>query len=186
MKNKHLQIVAIKMATENEEHSQRMAELHTEASAIFAEHMLAHTEVLKKLESDLDKSEDLGYFDDEFAMQWVRFKPSALIEIGDEMQERLLKAYLADNYFIYLDLENDAAMRSLGPAIVISKEGDVLDQDSGKWFLSKNNYSCTEDRNAQIEKYMEKTGHFPSVLQESGYGDVRFVNTLKAKVQNDT
>jgi len=71
---------------------------------------------------------------------------------------------------------------SEGPCILVNEQGDVLDQDSGKWIIDKNDYQTAEERNGLIEAWMEKSGYFPSVIQLGRYGALHYIDT-KAKTE---
>ena len=92
---------------------------------------------------------------------------------------------MRENHCIEVDFQNDVLMYSQGPCIVVNNEGDVLDTDSGKWFIKKNDYLDEETgkfdiskRNELIEAYMEKTGYFPGVFESDYYGNLRIDRTL--------
>ena len=71
-------------------------------------------------------------------------------------------------------------MTSQGPSIIINHEGDILDEDSGQWIVSKSDYETKDERNKLIEKYMESKGYFPGVFFIDYYGNVKHVNTTGA------
>lgn len=93
--------------------------------------------------------------------------------------------YMRDSHFIEVDFDNDCLTYAQGPSIVINDEGDVLDQDSGKWFIAKKDYtddngeSVLTKRNELIEAYMDKHGYFPGVFETDRNGNIFLVKTIK-------
>ncbi len=133
---------------------------------------------IKALDDALSQSQDLTDVpNDEFVHRWVRFDASTLIVAESKLERELLKEYLQDNYSIELDLDNDVAHTAEGPVIAINDDGDVLDQDSGQWIVSRKDYETIAERNRLIEAYMERTGYFPSVVKFGRYGVEGYVNT---------
>lgn len=122
--------------------------------------------------------------------RWFRFGGLADVE---ENEREYLEAYLSDKHCIRVDFDNDLLITSEGPSIIINtgyrdRDAGVFDQDSGKQILSVDDYRDEEGgideakRNALIEDYMEKTGHFPGVFIDDGHGNLSCVNTQpKAK-----
>src|SRR5580700_1464416 len=53
--------------------------------------------------------------------------------------------YMRESHFIEVDFDNDCLTYNQGPCIVINEDGDVLDQDSGKWIVAKNDYKDDDD-----------------------------------------
>jgi len=99
---------------------------------------------------------------EEWPMIYTDFDYKTLIDSkGDS---NLLERFLSEEYFISLDKQNNCAMMSIGPCILVNDDGDVLDQDNQKWVISKSDYETREELKELIEKYMEKTGCYPSVI----------------------
>ena len=160
-----------------------LAMLRDKALAAFSKKMKMKTrqKVINSMQSALDASKELtSVSNDEYYHRWVRFDLSKLIDTNDEFQRELLAEYLSENYYIYTDFENDCVTTAEGPCILINHDGDVLDQDSGKWIISKRDYETEEERNALIKAHMEKTGHFPSVIEVDYHGNACYVSTLVA------
>jgi len=97
-----------------------------------------------------------------------------------------LEAYLSDQG-VGIDWENDCLTYNLGPCILINNDGDVLDQDSQKWIISKNDYRDDDGnldegkRNELIEAWMDKHGYYPGVFSADRHGNVFAVNTTITK-----
>lgn len=139
----------------------------------------------------LESSND--YMTDQFdgwPCQWTRVEQLADIE---ENARDNFRDYIDNKYgAVTIDWTNDVFVMNNGPAIIINDEGDVLDQDSGKWIIKKNDYLvgnddtgeayyCKLTRNELIEKYMEKQGYFPGVFNMDRYGNVYPISTTKEK-----
>jgi hypothetical protein len=114
---------------------------------------------------------------DEIA-QWIRFDLSDFQDIKKYFTE-----YMQENHLVTVEWDSDALSYSQGPSIVINEDGDVLDQEGNKWFISKNDYRDDDGelneakRNELIEQYMEKSGYFPGVFRSDRYGNIFNVNT---------
>jgi hypothetical protein len=115
--------------------------------------------------------------------QWLGFRTAKYI--GDLPY---LAAYLQEHHFIDLDADNDSILYPLGPQIIVNDEGDVYDEDSGKWIITEKDYAISMDddptgemekakRNQLIELWMEKNGYFPGVYFVDRYGNVSPINT---------
>lgn len=154
--------------------------LKNRARAIFSAELEAKQDIINKMTQALDSTEELTTVrNDEYYHRWIRADFSQLIDTDDELQRELLEEYFSDNHCAYVDFENDCLTTAEGPCILINHDGDVLDQDSGKWFISKNDYETVEERNALIEAYMEKSGCFPSVISVDYHGNAVYTSTLK-------
>ncbi len=165
----------------NKSNSETIEALKNEALEIFSK-QLDKNEELKKLISKVESSKELTQVEfDEFFHQWARADFSKFIDIKDSFQKSLFSEYMRENYFCDVDFKNDCISMSTGPNIIINEDGDILDQDSGKWIISKKDYDSTEERNKLIEAYMTKSGCFPSVIKCDRYGNVFFVNTTGEK-----
>jgi len=139
---------------------------------------LKDSEKLEELLSSVENSKDLGHIEGhEFYSQWVRFEPRLFIDTDSDLEKEVFQKYMEENHFMRIDFLNDILMMEVGPCIVINDDGDVLDQDSGKWIIDAKSYDDENERNALIESWMEKSGYFPSVVREDRYGNVFFVNT---------
>jgi len=153
--------------------------LKNSAMEFFTVEMEAKQKLIDDIQVSLDSSKELtGVPHDEYFHRWARADLSKLIDTNDEFQCELLKEYLADNYCIDVDFENDCVTTAEGPCLLINHEGDILDQDSGKWVISKRDYETEEERNALIEAHMEKTGYFPSVISVDYHGNAYYVSTI--------
>lgn len=137
---------------------------------------------IKKLVSAVEQSKELTQIDDdEFYAQWVRADFRTLIDYGDAFQRELLADYLQQEHYITVDYKNDVAMYSIGPAILINEDGDVLDQDSGKWIISVRDYKNNKELYSKIEAWMESKGYFPSVIKCDMYRNLSYVDTQSNK-----
>ena len=117
---------------------------------------------------------------DDWFYQWLRFDIQKLFSVAaTELEKELVSEILSDDHFVSLDLEHNCLTYSIGPAIVINDDGDVLDQESGKWFISKGDYSSKEELLALIETHCEEVGCFPGVVRTDYHGNVRYINTKK-------
>lgn len=133
---------------------------------------------IEKLEASKDLTADL----DEWPCRWIRFDASEFIDTNSTLEREALEKYLDENFCIRIDYKNEALSMSDGPCIVINDDGDVYDQDSHKWIVHAIDY--VEDgevnikkRNELIESYMEKTGHYPSVVRHDGHDNMFYVST---------
>lgn len=130
------------------------------------------SEIVSKAESskDLTQTENDEYFN-----QWCRI--DLPLEIETDFLKNIFREYMLENHFVDIDFKNECAVYSIGPAIIINDSGDILDQESGKWFISKNDYESEAERNELIKKYMEKSGYFPSIIRCDCHGNAFYVNT---------
>lgn len=136
------------------------------------------SEALKKMLVAVENSPELtNLLNDDWYAQFARVDFSLLIDTKDKFQRELLQNYLESNHHMGVDFDNDCLTLSIGPAIIINDQGDVLDQETGKWIIKKSDYIDEADLYAQIEAYMEKTGCFPSVVEADYYGNPTYVNT---------
>lgn len=172
-----LQDIQFKIETRRNNFDQELEALQNEANRVFEKHMQSKLNEVQKIVNAAQESKELTQVEcDEFYHTWSRVNFSKLIDLCNDFQKELLKTYFLEQYFIDLDFENDVASTSIGPAILINNEGDVLDQDSGQWFISKRDYETEEERNKLINEYMDKTGYYPSVIRCDYYGNAYFVN----------
>ena len=102
--------------------------------------------------------------------RWVRFETSNYKDCLDALGE-----YLSENHFMYLDAKNDCIQTNEGESLVINEDGDVF--LGHKVVIDSDTYSDTKERNRLIEEYMERSGYFPGVFEQSRNGDVWLVNT---------
>ncbi len=106
--------------------------------------------------------------------QWISFDVSEYSNCLD-----YLKAYLDETYCIRIGEHNDSLELDVGPSLTINHRGDVFDEDSGKFAINAHDYKNVSERNALIEAYMEKTGHFPGVYSVDSYSNVTTADTQK-------
>lgn len=93
-----------------------------------------------------------------------------------------LNEYIAENYCAHLSKEYDNLISNGGPAIIINDDGDVYDQDSGKWIVDKSDYSEEWLRDYLIEEYCETKGYYPGVFYQDRYGQLSLVNTRESRL----
>lgn len=139
---------------------------------------------LKEICEKLDNTYDLTQVEyDEWFHQWVRIDLDRLakIDFDDDDQVNALINVLDEHDCLRLDVKNECLTKSIGPSILINDDGDVLDQDSGKWIISKDDYENENELYNMIENHMDKTGYFPSVVRCDRYGNAFFVNTRGEK-----
>lgn len=127
----------------------------------------------------LYKSNDYAWFEHDELCCYISFDVS---DFRDSRQ--WFTEYMREHEHVEVDWENDALTRGIGPAIVINSHGDVYDQDSGKFFVSKNDYreegtgELNEGkRNELIEAYMKRLGYYPGVFESYNGGSVFLVDT---------
>ena len=162
-------------------HSETMGALHASAAKAFELAMEFKTKEVDAIVNALEVSRELTQVEgDEYIHSWTRVDFSTLIDVESEHEQELLAEYFQEHHFIYVDFKNDAVTQCIGPCLVINDDGDVLDQDSGKWVINRQDYESIAERNNLIEEYMDKTGYFPSVVQEGRYGVQGYVNTQRA------
>lgn len=155
--------------------------LKNEALEIFSK-QLDKNKDLRTLISKAQDSKDLTQVEyDEFFHTWTRADFSKFIDLKNNFEKELFSEYMQENHFCCVDFKNDCISIAMGPNIIINEDGDILDQDSGKWIISKKEYDSTEKRNEMIEAYMTKSGYFPSVIKCDRYGNAFFVNTTGEK-----
>lgn len=166
------------------EYSARSRQLEASALKLIEIKFDSNSQLKNKLKAYIDQLEsttDLSNIPyDEYVHRWIRFDASEFIDTSMPLQVSAFTEYLQENYFAYLDFKDGILSMSEGPCILINDYGDVLDQDSGQWFLSKNSYGeDLAERNRLIEKYMETRGYFPSVVYCDHYGNISYVDTKK-------
>jgi hypothetical protein len=121
---------------------------------------------LKKALIELESSQQFGS-DEEGIYRWVRFEEFPT----DEEQREALAAYLSECQNVQCDFKSDALKAWEGPSIVINDEGDILDEDSGKWIIHAKDYNGDErKRDILIEQYMYTHGYFPGVFSVDRHG----------------
>lgn len=136
------------------------------------------TSISKAVER-LHKSNECSWDKHGEIVQWARY--SNLPDFEDCAE--YFETYMLDNHFVTIDWENDVIQSSVGPSIVISDNGDILDQDSDKWIIKADSYRNDDNeldetkRNELIEKWMESTGYYPGVYRTDRHGNVFAVNT---------
>jgi hypothetical protein len=165
------------------EQAREIDKIKKDAAVVLAaklDKMTSLTEYVARLES----SKDLTQVEhDEYFHRWIRFDAGQFIDIESELEKELFEAYMRDNHCVDVDFKNDVISQSEGPCLLINEDGDVLDQDSQKWVIQRRDYideneteNCTT-LNELIEKHMQKTGYFPSVIRCDRYGNAFYVNT---------
>jgi hypothetical protein len=155
-----IEIQINKMHSDN---SKKLLELEDKARIEFKKLMHDKKEIIIKMQCMVEDSRELTQDPhDTYFTQWCSVDFSDLIDTNSDFQKELLSDYFQDECSFYVDFKNDVLNMSVGPAILINHEGDVLDQDSGKWFISRNDYESDDDRNTLIAQYMEKNGYFPT------------------------
>ena len=179
---KQLDTIKNAIAKVNAENASKISALEIKAEAIFNKLMAKKAKEIKALTIKLENSKDIASvpYDYDLYHIWVRADISQFINVDDKLEKELFREYMRENHFIDVDFENEVVSTSIVHCIVINHEGDVLDQDSGKWFIKKSDYENENELYALIESHMEKTGHFPSVVSEDYHGNVFFVNTKAA------
>lgn len=171
---KQFEILQKKIELIKEENSEKISELRSQALRLLEKKLEKNSE-LKKLVSKLENSKDLSQVEhDEFLHIWTRADFSEFIDTENKFQCELFSDYMSENYNTIVDFKNECVSTSIGPAILINHEGDILDQDSRKWVIKKTEYETEEERNELIEKYMEKTGYYPSIISCDYYGNAFF------------
>jgi hypothetical protein len=160
-------------------HAERNAEalqrLHAEALECMTR-KLDNGKALAAEFSRLEDSKELGA-DECGIYAWIRFDASDYIDTDSELEKTTFQSYLQENHSYSIDYMHDALQVYLGPCIVVNEDGDVLDQDSGKWIIGHQDYETESERNALIEAWMEKTDYFPSVVREDRHCNIFYVNT---------
>lgn len=141
-------------------------------------------EYIEKLESSRELTVDES---DGWPMRWTHFDSSQFIDIKSELEREALTRFLSESFFVYIDFKNDIIISNDGPCILINEDGDVLDQNSGKWIIDKSEYvddngeEIPFKRNELIEEWMEKSGYFPSVVSQDRYGNMFYVSTKETE-----
>jgi len=162
----------------NESNHLKLIHLQSQAEIEFAKLMSKKTVNWQKILVAVENSTELTQTEhDEYPSQWVRADFSTLIDVSSEFERDLLKQWFLSNHCVSIDFQNDCANYSIGPCILVNHDGDILDQESGEWVISKNDYESKEERNALIEAHMEKTGCFPNTIQADYYGNMSYIKT---------
>lgn len=131
-------------------------------------------EYLQGLILKLEESNELiSITHDEYYHSYVSIRLHKIIDHTSHLQREALSEYLSDRGF-NIDFENEIITNCLGPCMLINHEGDVLDQDSGKWIISKNEYETEGELKSLIEAYMYKTGYYPSIIHQDYHGNVSY------------
>lgn len=176
-----------KIKAEIESHKTKCAQdlerLHARAAETFAENLKHKGELIQSLVSKVENSTELTQVSHyEWLHQRTRVNFASVIDTNSDIERSLLSEYLEENYFVRCDFENDCITYCIGPCLIINEDGDVLDQDSGKWIIKSNDYENESKLYELIEDYMEDTGCFPSVVRMDRYGNAFYVNTQVRKV----
>ena len=165
----------------NKSNSETIEALKNEALEIFSKQLNKNKDLMTLISKAQD-SKDLTQVEyDEFFHTYIRADFSKFIDLKNNFEKELFSEYMQENHFCCVDFKNDCISTAIGPCIIINEDGDILDQDSGKWIISKKEYDSTEKRNEMIEAYMTKSGCFPSVIKCDRHGNAFFVNTTGAK-----
>lgn len=154
----------------------QLSDINDRAIILMRKHLKTKQNLVKEMISSVENSKDLtqSY---EYYQQFVRVDFSKLIDLESDLQKEALSDIFSEGYGLIVDYQNDCLLMDIGPAILINHEGDVLDQDSGKWIISKNDYETEEQRNELIESYMNKSGYFPAIIKIDYHGNANYVNT---------
>ena len=130
--------------------------LNKSALALFEAYMqLSQKESVSKIIVELESSQNLTSDYDGFSI-WVIIDYKKLLpDVYSDFHVELLREYFS-NMGHSLDVTKDTLQNFIGPCIVINEDGDILDQDSGKWIISKGDYETISERNQLIENYLEK------------------------------
>ena len=127
----------------------------------------------------LDDSTEYGS-DEGGIYRWVRFDVSDVAE----RERPYFDDYMLDrDGCVHADYENGALVTQEGPSIIVNDDGDVLDEDSGKWIIHRRDYKGEEHRAHLIEQWMDKSGYFPGVFEMDRYGNVGTVDTKALAAQ---
>jgi hypothetical protein len=148
--------------------------LYSEAMEVM-DAKLKGNEKLKELIQKLESSRDLTN-ECEFPARFIRFNPGEFIDVKNEFEREVFETYLSDSYFARVDFHNDCLVMEDGPCIIINEDGDVLDQDSGKWIISKTEYATKRELFSLINAWTEKSGYFPSIVRADRYGNLFYVD----------
>lgn len=169
----------------SEENSARVAEVHIEASKklVFQLETRFKTSI-EEYVARLESSKELTHIEgDEYPCRWIRFDASQYIDKDSALERELFDQYLSDQYCINVNYKDDCLTTSDGPCLIINDDGDILDQDSGKWVIAVSEYTDDDGgknnlkRNKLIEEWMERKGYFPSVIREDQHGNMFYVST---------
>jgi len=179
MRNLVLDVIKSQQVELRSEFEHAIDQLNKSAARTFALAMEFKQKEVNALIGALNLSKDITWIesDHDFVHRWVRFDFSQLIDTKNDMERELLTEYLSDNHYIECDFKNEVASTCEGYCLVINEDGDVLDQDSGKWVISKRDYESKQELFQLIEAYMERTSCYPSVIRSDRYGNVSYVNT---------
>ena|ERR1035437_1710018 len=179
---KQLNAIMAQIETQRQLSQKEMGALEAKAFAAFRKAMKKKMPQIDAMVALLEQSMELTQVEnDEYFHSFVRFDFDSLIDTKQPYQKELLAQLLSEDHCLDADFQNDCVTNSIGPCLLINHEGDVLDQDSGKWVISKRDYETKEELFSQIEAHMEKTGYFPSVIRCDYYGNARYVNTQSAE-----
>jgi hypothetical protein len=156
-------------------------ELKAEAAKEFAKMMKSKADVVNAMVAKVETSKELTLSEFEgWPEVWARVDFEQLdLDLRSELVKDLLTEWFNDQHCMNVNFEHDILSMNCGPAILINEDGDILDQDSGKWVINHKDYETEEERNSLIEAYMEKNGYFPSVVRVDRYNNVFYVNTKK-------
>lgn len=126
-----------------------------------------------------DSNELTSVENDEYFHTFTKANLSEFIDVKDESQKELFTTYMDEQHDITVDFKYDCVSQCVGPSIIINEQGDVLDEDNGKWIIGWADYDSEVKLKELIEAHMEKTGCFPSVIKVDRYGNGKYFNTQK-------
>jgi len=149
--------------------------IHAETELLDARvEMLRDTHFVREMETLFYGSKERGYQYSTHGEveEWARVKELSNVE--DDMYDAFRE--VASELGFNVDFDNDCLLLPLGPdEIIINEVGDVF--QGNKLILKRTNYVDTQDRNAQIEAHMERSGYFPGVFHSDRYGNLTSVDT---------
>lgn len=140
---------------------------------------------INKAFASLDRSNEYCYDKHGEIQHWVY--AIELLNSIPETAKEFFEEYIGDNHCAYIDWDNRSIYYLNHGDIIINDEGDVLDSDSGKWIIKRDDYrddDGNEDeskRNQLIEAYMERTGCYPGVFSVDRHGNIFPVSTVAQK-----
>lgn len=170
--NRKIQTLTKQLAALKERNSKQVSKIETALQAEYNARFKVDKnlkDAVKRLEASNEYGEnECGIY------SWIRFDVSDYAECLDQ-----LESFLSENCY-RLDAEHDALMYDQGGCIVVNDDGDVYDQDSGKFIIDAKEYGGdTGKRNVLIEAWMHSSGYFPGVFSSDRHGNVFPINTME-------